>query len=161
MQGVYLPAAIVPGAVNAIHIAIGSLAIALFAVAALWGGWCWYRSQASRFFWHVLRAGQVTVVVEAALGGILLALGKKDSSLHTIYGLLPIAVSLIGEQLRISAAQMVLDQRGYEDAQAVGRLSTAEQRDVVRAILRREIGVMALAAVVIVVLLARAATVVH
>jgi hypothetical protein len=92
---------------------------------------------------------------------VLLALGRKDAGLHTIYGVLPILVSFIGEQLRISAAQMILDARGFEDAQAVGRLAAAEQRDVVRAIIRREIGVMALAAAVSVVLLARAATVVH
>ena len=56
---------------------------------------------------------------------------------------------------------MVLDARGFESAQAVGRLPAIEQQDVVRAIVRREIGVMALAALVIVVLLLRAATVVH
>jgi hypothetical protein len=147
--------------VNGVHIVIGVFAIVLNLGAGLWGAWCWWRSQTSRWFWRLLRGGQAVVVLEAALGGVLLAIGRKDAGLHTIYGLLPIAVSFIGEQLRISAAQMILDARGFESAQAVGRLPIAEQQDVVRAIVRREVGVMALAALVIVVLLARAATVVH
>ncbi len=146
---------------NGVHIAIGVLAVGVNLVAALWGARCWYRWESSAFFWRTLRLGQALVVLEAAVGGILLVLGRKDASLHTIYGLLPIAVSFIGEQLRISAAQMVLDARGFESARAVGELESDAQREIVRVIVRREIGVMALAAFVIVVLLVRAATVVH
>jgi hypothetical protein len=147
--------------VTALHIAIGALAIAFAALATLVGGWAWHRSRPSTIFWWLLRAAQATVVVEAAIGGILLLLGRKVSDLHLIYGVLPILVSFIAEQLRLSSAQMVLDQRGFESAQAVGRLPQAEQRQIVVAIVRREIGVMTLAALVIVVLLVRAAMVVH
>jgi hypothetical protein len=147
--------------VNGVHITIGVLAVGVNAVAAVWGAWCWYRWESSTFFWRALRTGQALVVLEAAIGGVLLAIGHKDASLHTIYGLLPIAVSFIGEQLRISAAQMVLDARGFESAEAVGALAVGDQQEIVRVIVRREIGVMALAAFVIVVLLLRAATVVH
>ncbi len=52
---------------------------------------------------------------------------------------------------------MVLDARGFESAQAVGELPEEDQRRIVAAILRREVGVMTLAAFVVVVLLARAA----
>jgi hypothetical protein len=52
---------------------------------------------------------------------------------------------------------MVLDARGFESARAVGRLPQDEQRDIVQAILHRELGVMTLAAWVVVVLLVRAA----
>ena len=144
-----------------VHIAVGVLAIALNVVAALWGGWAWSRSRPSVWFWRLLRTGQAVVVLEAVLGGVLLLIGRKASNLHLIYGVLPVLISLIAEQLRISSAQMILDARGFEDAQAVGRLPPAEQRGVVVAIVRREIGVMTLSAVVVVVLLARAATVVH
>jgi hypothetical protein len=147
--------------VRDIHIAVGVLALGLNVVAALWGAWAWWRSRPSQWFWRLLRAGQVVVVLEAALGGVLLLIGRKASNLHLIYGVLPILISLIAEQLRISSAQMILDARGFEDAQAVGRLSNAEQQGVVIAIVRREIGVMTLSAVVVAVLLARAATVVH
>ena len=52
-------------------------------------------------------------------------------------------------QLRIAAAQTVLDQRDLADAAAVGRLPVPEQNDIVHAIVTREIGIIALAAVVI------------
>ena len=72
----------------------------------------------------------------------------KESSLHVIYGLLPLMVSFMAEQLRIASAQMVLDSRGLAGSAAVGELPESEQRVVVMAILQREIGVMVLAALV-------------
>ncbi len=142
---------------NAVHIAVGVFAIAVNSVAGLWGAWCWHRADAGRWFWRLLRTGQASVVLPAADGGLLVALGHKLSNLHLLYGLLPILVSLIGESLRVSSAQMILDARGIESARAVGELEAVEQRRIVVAIIQREVGVMALAALVIVVLLARAA----
>ena len=97
------------------------------------------------------------LVLEVALGGILLLLGKKVSGLHILYGVLPLLVSFLGEQLRLSSAEMVLSARGFESAADVGRLPEDEQRGVAMAIVQRELGVMTLAAFVIVVLLIRAA----
>jgi hypothetical protein len=97
------------------------------------------------------------VVVEAALGGVYELTGPKAPSIHIIYGLLPLLVSFVAEQLRIASAQMVLDARGFASSADVGRLATDEQHRVVRSILLREMGVMTLAAIVVVVLLARAA----
>ncbi len=142
--------------VKVVHIVVGAACIVLVAGAAGWGAWCWYRVKQSRLFWRLLRAGQAAVVLEAALGGVLLALGKKESSLHLIYGLLPIAVSFVGEQLRIASAQTVLDSRGLESASAVGELPEDEQSQVVVSILQRELGVMVLAAFVMLALLVRA-----
>jgi hypothetical protein len=147
--------------VKDVHIVVGCLALALNLLAFLLGTLAWTRRQPSRWFWRLLRGGQVMVAVEAALGGILLLMGRKASNLHLIYGVLPLMVALIAEQLKLSAATMVLDGRGLEDAQMVGRLPKIEQREVVIAILRRELGVMTLSAFVVTVLLARAATVVH
>jgi hypothetical protein len=96
--------------------------------------------------------------VEAALGGVLLLLGYKEPSLHLIYGLLPVGISFVAEQLRIASAQMILDSRGLESGAAVGALPETEQRVVVVAILQRELGVMVAAALVILLLLLRAAT---
>ena len=79
-----------------------------------------------------------------------------DDGLFWLYALLPLAVGFVAEQLRLAAAQTVLDARGLADAQAVGRLDEAGQRSVVLAILRREMGVMALAAVVVAFLALRA-----
>jgi hypothetical protein len=145
------------GAVKIVHLVIGVLSIVLVGGAGVWGAWCWYRVRSSRLFWTLLRTGQAVVVLEVALGGVLVILGKKASSLHLIYGLLPLAVSFLGEQLRIASAQMVLDSRGYESAAAVGDLPEDEQQAVVVSIVQRELGVMVLAALVMVVLLARAA----
>ena len=142
-----------------VHIAVGVIAIALNTATFFWGAWCYWRAKPSALFWRLLRAAQISIVVQAALGGVLVAMGDKPKGIHVIYGLLPIAVSFIGEQLRIASAQMILDSRGLDSAKAVGELPAEEQRGVVVAIVQREIGVMTLAALVIVVLLVRAAAV--
>jgi hypothetical protein len=140
-----------------VHIVVGVLAIALNGVACAYGAWCWWRAAAGPWFWRVLRAGQAAVVLEAVLGGVLLLIGRKAPSLHYLYGVLPILVAFIAEQLRVSSAQMVLDARGLESAQAVGKLPEDEQQGIVLTISQRELAVMTLAALVVVVLLARAA----
>lgn len=140
-----------------VHLVVGVLAIALNAAAGSLGGWRWWRAEQSLWFWRVLRAAQAAVVLQVALGGVLVLIGHKPPSLHVVYGVLPLLISLIAEQLRVASAQMVLDARGYESAQDVGRLPEEEQRGIVVAIMQRELGVMALSAWVVVVLLARAA----
>jgi len=140
-----------------VHLIVGVLSIVLVTGAGLWGAWCWYRVRNSRLFWLLMRAGQAVVVVQVALGGVLLVIGYKEPSLHLIYGLLPLGVSLVGEQLRLAAAQAVLDSRGFDSSAAVAELPAEEQRLVVIAIMQREIGVMALAAIVMAVVLFRAA----
>ena len=105
-----------------VHIAVGVLAIALNAVAALLGGWCWWRARPTQWFWRVLRAGQIMVVVEVILGGVLRLTGHKTSGLHVLYGLLPLLVAILAEQLRAATAQMVLDSRGFESNDEVGEL---------------------------------------
>jgi hypothetical protein len=141
----------------AVHIAVGSLAIALNAGACFWGAVCWRRRQPSAMFWRMLRGGQAFVIVEAILGGIWILTGRNVSELHVIYGLVPIFVAFMAEQLRISAAQMVLDKRGFLTTQDVGAMSKADQHEIVVAVVRREIGVMTLSAFVTLVLIARAA----
>jgi heme A synthase len=143
--------------VKDIHLVVGILAIAINAVAALFGAWEWWRRRSDRWFWWVLRAGQLAVVVQVALGGILVALGHKPPGLHVLYGVLPLVVSLLAEQLRAASAQMVLDSRGLPSAQAVGELPEDDQRALVSTIMQREVGVMTLSAVIVVVLLLRAA----
>jgi len=140
-----------------VHIAVGSAVIVLFAATGLWGAWCWWRVEPSRLFWRLLRTSQVVLLIQIALGGVLELEGRKVPSLHILYGLLPLAVSFVAEQLRISTAEMVLSGRGFESATEVGELPEEEQQFIVLTILRRELGVMTLAALVIVVLALRAA----
>lgn len=155
------PTDIVPPGVKEVHLLVGVASLVITGAATLWGAWCWWRWQPGQWFWRLLRAAQATVVLEVVLGGVLLLTHKKAVTLHYIYGVLPILVSFIGEQLRIASAQMVLDSRGFESTEEVGRLPATEQRQLVLSIVRREVGVMTLAALVMFVLLGRAAMVVH
>jgi hypothetical protein len=137
----------------------GAVVAALFVLAGGLGAWRWYRVETSRTFWVLLRVAQAALVGYVVLVGVLLATGRRpDDDLFYVYALLPVAVSFVAEQLRIAAADTVLAARDLPDAQAVGRLDEAGQRSVVTAILRRELGVMALAALVIAAMLVRAAT---
>ncbi len=141
----------------------GALAIAaLNALPALLGGWRWYRDESSRAFWILLRVAQGGAVLFALAVGVLAAAGHTSTeSLFYLYALLPLAVAFIAEQLRIASAQTILDQRGLESAAEVGHLPEAEQFSVVAAIIRREQGIMALSALVVVFLLLRAAGTAH
>jgi hypothetical protein len=126
-------------------------------IAALFGAWCWWSVRPSRAFWVLVRVGQAAAVGLAVVAGIGAVTGFAPAdSLFWLYALLPLAVGFVAEQFRLAAAQAVLDARDLEEAQAVGRLDEAGQRSVVLAILRREIGVMALAAVVVAFLALRA-----
>jgi hypothetical protein len=145
----------------------GAIAVAALNVPpALLGGWLWYwgepTERGTRTFWVLLRIGQGSVLMLAIAIGSLAAAGKRSSEgLFYLYALLPIAISFVAEQLRIASAQIVLDQRGLENAQAVGRLDEHAQRHVVSEIVRREVAVMAISAVVVVFLALRAASTAH
>jgi len=144
-----------------------ALAVAgLNVIPALLGGWLWYWGDPAlapaRLFWLLLRIGQGSALTLALASGSLAAAGNYSSDrLFYLYALLPIAVAFLAEQLRAASAQAVLDQRGLVDAEAVGRLAKSEQLGVVSQIVRREMGVMALAAAVVVFLALRAAGTAH
>jgi hypothetical protein len=142
---------------TAVHAVLGIAATTLFAAAGLLGAWLWWRGGVSPAFWRLLRAAQATLVVDVALGGVLLLAGRRPSDdLHYLYGLLPLAVGFVAEQLRLAAADTVLAARDLESARAVGGLPESQQHAVVAAILRRELGVVALGALVAAGLLIRA-----
>jgi hypothetical protein len=148
--------------VNTGAVALALVVAALNLLAALLGGWRWYREEASRTFWVLLRIAQGGAVLFALAVGVLAAAGRSSGDgLFYLYALLPIAVAFVAEQLRLASAQTILDQRGLQNAQEVGRLPESEQLAVVGAIVRREQGVMALSAFVVVFLLLRAAGTAH
>ncbi len=141
-----------------VHVVLGVVTLALTVAAAVWGSWRWWRVEPSPLFWRLLRAAQVALAIEAATGGVLLLVGDRpDNDLHYVYGLVPLGVSFLAEQLRIGSAETVLEARGLEGAEAVRALPAEQQRSVVLQIVRREMGVMAVAAVVMVGLELRAA----
>ena len=111
----------------------------------------------SRAFWVMARVGQAACVGLAVLAGVAAATGYEPADgLFWLYTLLPVAVSFIAEQFRVTSAETVLEANGLEDAQAMRRLDDAGQRSIVLAIVRREMGVTALAALVVAFLALRA-----
>ena len=139
-----------------VHIAIGVGMVVVNLAAGLLGAFQWWRRTPGTLFWPLLRAGQALTVLAAADGLILVAMGDELPELHLVYGLTPIAVSFLAEQLRLASADTVLAARDLEDAQAMRGLPEAEQLAIVHQILRREQGVMAASALVVVVLGLRA-----
>lgn len=138
--------------------AVAALVVAAVnTVAAAFGAWRWWTVAPSRAFWVLARAGQAAAAGLAVVAGAAAVSGFEPADgLFWLYALLPVAVGFVAEQFRAASAQTVLDARDLADAKAVGELDEAGQRSVVLAILRREIGVMAVAAVVVVFLALRA-----
>ncbi len=135
-----------------VHLVVGCAVIALNLVAFAIGGIAWYRDRASVRFWYLLRAAQAAVFLQVMLGGLLVFTGHKpDDSLHYLYGILPIVVSLIAEGARTGAAERELRDVDFE------ALSTDRQQSVALAIVRREMGIMAVSCGVILFLALRAA----
>ena len=141
---------------TAFHVGLGVALIAVNLAAGAWGAWCWWRQREGPGFWPLLRVGQGLVMLQAIDGAILLIAGHDLPELHLIYGLVPLGVSFVAEQLRIVAADTVLAQRSLEGRADVEALPDAEQRELVNAILRREMGVMAASALVVTALALRA-----
>jgi heme A synthase len=136
-----------------VHIAVGCAVIALNLAAGAIGGIAWYRNRSSIPFWYLLRAAQVSVFLQALLGGLLVLTNHEPAEgLHYLYGLLPLFVSFIAEGARAGAAQRELGEVEFES------LPAEEQESLALAIVRREMGIMAVSCGVIFFLALRAAT---
>jgi hypothetical protein len=142
--------------VTGLHTAAGWAVILVNLAAGLLGAILWWRGRQLPVFWGLLRAGQLLVMLEAVDGAVLLLDGRDLPRLHLIYGLVPLAVSFVAEQLRLASADIVLQQRGLEGSEDVAKLPEADQQGLVQAILRRETGVMAASALVVFLLAIRA-----
>ncbi len=136
-----------------LHLLVGLSVIALNLIAGTLGGFCWVRDQPSVPFWYLLRAAQVAVFVQVMLGALLVFAGHKSpDDLHYLYGLLPLLVSLLAEGARAGAANQELAELDF-DALPEGR-----QQQLALAIVRREMGIMAVSCGVIFFLALRAAS---
>ena len=135
-----------------VHLVVGVALIALNLAAFVVGGVAWIRKQASIPFWYLLRAAQVSVFIQALLGGLLLFTGHQASEdLHYLYGILPLFVSFIAEGARAGAAQREIGDLDFE------ALPADTQQEIALAIVRREMGIMAVSCGVIFLLALRAA----
>lgn len=130
------------------------VAIALFALnlaAGVWGVAAWLMRRPTTIFWYLLRAAQVSVILQAMLGVLLLMTGRKaDQSLHYLYGILPLAIALVTEMMRVGAAQQVVGDNDYE------KLPEDEARALAMRIFIAETRVMALGCLIIAALALRA-----
>jgi ABC-type phosphate transport system auxiliary subunit len=129
--------------------------MALNLAAGLWGAVAWGANRASVWFWYVLRAAQVSVVVQVLLGAVLLIAGREAADgIHYMYGTAPLVVNLFAEGMRAGAAQREVP----EDVEFES-LPATEQRTIALRIVRREMGIMTVAALLIVAFAIRAAQV--
>jgi heme A synthase len=136
-----------------IHIAVGFSVIALNLAAGAIGGVAWYRNLSSIPFWYLLRAAQVSVFVQALLGGLLVVTDHKaPDDLHYLYGILPLVVSFLAEGARTGAAQRELGETDFE------ALPAEAQEGIALQIVRREMAIMAVSCGVIFFLALRAAS---
>jgi len=137
----------------AAHVVVGSVLILLNLVAGSVGAIAWYRHRASMPFWYLLRAAQASVFLQAMLGGLLVFTSHKPGeSLHYLYGILTLVVSLLAEGARSGAAQRELGDVDFE------ALPAETQESLALAIVRREMGIMAVSCGVIFFLALRAAS---
>ncbi len=135
-----------------VHLAAAIAVLVLNLVAGGLGGVQWLRAEPSIPFWYLLRAAQTAVFIQVLLGGLLVFSGREAADdLHYVYGLLPLPVSLLAEAARAGAAQQELGDLDFES------LDEARQREVALAIVRREMGIMAVSCLVILFLTLRAA----
>ncbi|HEX5761971.1 MAG TPA: hypothetical protein VFY04_02510 [Solirubrobacterales bacterium] len=135
-----------------VHLVVGVALIVLNLAAFAVGGVAWLRDQSSVPFWYLLRAAQVAVFAQALLGGLLMFSGHESASdIHYLYGLLPLLVSFLAEGARAGAAERELGDLDFES------LPAADQQSLALAIVRREMGIMAVSCGVILFLGLRAA----
>jgi heme A synthase len=136
-----------------LHIAVGSLLILLNLAAGVIGAWAWWKLRPSVSFWYLLRLAQISVFVQAVLGGLLLVTDHQaKENLHYLYGILPLVISFLAEGARLGAAQRELGELDIESFPPEAQESIALQ------IVRREMGIMAVSCIVIFFLAVRAAT---
>ena len=135
-----------------VHLVVGVLLIVLNLAAGILGGVAWFGDRASVPFWYLLRAAQAAVVLQALLGLLLLVTNHEPpDDLHLLYGILPLLVSFMAEGARAGAAQRELGETDFET------LPGDQQQSIAMAIVRREMGIMAVRCWVIFFIAVRAA----
>ena len=137
---------------NGVHMWLGIAVLATNALAGGWGAVSWIRGFVSSSFWWMLRAAQVAVAVQVAIGFFLVARGADSpDGLHILYGISPLVITLVSEGMRTGVAQRELE--GVEDVNALDR---KEQIAIARRVAMSEMGVMTVGALLILTLALRA-----
>jgi hypothetical protein len=135
-----------------VHLITGIVVLASNLLAGVWGGVAWLQNRPAVGFWYALRFAQFAVVVQVMIGAVLLLLNRQaPDELHYLYGVLPLGVSLLAESLRATASGRELEGLDFDS------LPKTRKRAIALAIVRRETGIMAVSALIIVFLALRAA----
>jgi hypothetical protein len=130
---------------------VGIAVLVTNGVAGVWGAVAWLRKDPSVWFWYLLRAAQAAVVIQALIGFGLLAQGMRaPDSLHAVYGVAPLVITLFSEGMRVGVAQ-----RELEDVDIDG-IERAEQIVIARKVALAEMGVMTIGVLMILTLALRA-----
>lgn len=136
----------------AAHGILAEVVLGLTLIVGIWGVASWLLRRPSVIFWYLLRAAQVAIVLQVAIGGLLLAADRSPGDdLHFLYGVLPLVVMFVTEGMRVGVAAREMGDRDIHD------MERAEQRAVAVSIVRRETGIMALGALISFALVLRAA----
>jgi hypothetical protein len=140
--------------VSEVHLVVGVAVLALNVLAGVWGAVAWLARRPSVWFWYLLRAAQASVIVQVVLGALLLVVGREaKDAIHYMYGSAPLLINFFAEGMRVNAAQREIGDLDFES------LEPDRQRAIALQIVRREMGVMTLAALLVVAFVVRAAQV--
>jgi len=134
-----------------VHLVLGITLLATNLIAGVWGGVAWLARRPSVGFWYALRVAQTAVILQVLLGMLLVFTGHSTDELHILYGALPLLVSFLAELARAGAASQELGELDFHS------LTEERQREIGLTIVRREMGIMAVACLVILGLALRAA----
>lgn len=137
---------------TSVHMIVGIAVLASNGVAGIWGAVAWSQGLSTQAFWWLLRVAQASVVVQVAIGLILVARGASSpDGLHIAYGISPLVVTLVSEGMRVGVAQRELEEIPDLDA-----LTRDEQIAIARKVALAEMGVMTVGALLILTLALRA-----
>ena len=134
-----------------VHLVLGITLLVTNLIAGVWGGVAWLAGRPSVGFWYALRVAQTAVILQVLLGMLLVFTGHSTDELHILYGALPLLVSFLAELARAGAASQELGELDFHT------LAEERQREIGLTIVRREMGIMAVACLVILGLALRAA----
>ena len=83
------------------HLVVGWAIVGGFGLLWLWGLGAWiFRRDPARWFWIVVGFLQATLLVQGAVGVVLLLLGGRASALHYVYGVIfPVLVLMVAHVL--------------------------------------------------------------
>lgn len=144
---------------------IGAVCVGVVnALAALLGLAQWATGRPTAQFWTVARTGQAVAALYAVFCGVYaLAAEPPPDGLTWVYILTPIAVSYFAEQLRLVAAQTVLERHGFASTDELRAAEGTDRLDrtqlvtaIAHEVMLRELAVVAAGSLVIAFLAWRA-----